>query len=97
MQVAGVPLGRLENVDYQDVILSLEKGDVVVLVSDGVEDCLGVHGNVLGREGIERVLLENQDAPAQQLADALIAATDEHCVGREAELDDRTVLVLRSV
>jgi hypothetical protein len=42
-------------------------------------------------------LLEKQEDTAQQIADAILVAAEEHCLGRDREVDDRTVVVLKAV
>jgi sigma-B regulation protein RsbU (phosphoserine phosphatase) len=44
LHVEGVPLGLLENREYDEVRFQAQKGDLVVLFSDGVTDHLNCHG-----------------------------------------------------
>ena len=97
IEVSGLPLGRIKDVEYQEDIVGLTPGDVLVLLSDGVEDCLGSDGEPFGREGIERVLLDTQEGTAQQIADAILAAAEDHCLGRDREVDDRTLVVMKAI
>jgi len=96
VNVSGVPLGRLEDLTYTEEIISLRPGDVVVLVSDGVEDCIDSQGRAFGREGVEKTLGPVAEGSAQEIADALVAATSEHSLGGDGELDDRTIVVLKA-
>ena len=96
IDVTGVPLGRLEDLSYKEELLSLRPGDVVAFLSDGVEDCVDVEGRAFGREGVERTLLSLAGGTAQEIAEGLAAATEEHCLGSTGELDDRTLVVLKA-
>ena len=96
VDVSGIPLGRLEDLTYGEEIISLRPGDVVIFLSDGVEDCVDTAGAEFGRERVEEVLLSMAGRSAQEIADALVAATEEHCLGGAGELDDRTIVVLKA-
>ena len=96
VDVLGVPLGRLEDLTYAEDLVALRPGDLVVMVSDGVEDCVDPTGRPFGREGVERTLRGLAGKPASEIAAALAAASAEHSLGSEGELDDRTIVVLRA-
>jgi len=46
---------------------------------------------------LEQVVARAASGSAQEIADALMAATEEHCLGGEGEVDDRTIVVLRAL
>jgi len=96
VDVSGVPLGRLKDLTYTEEIISLGPGDVVVFLSDGVEDCVDTEGRPFGRDGVEEALIPLAEKSAQQIADGLAAATSEHKLGSDGELDDRTIVVLKA-
>lgn len=96
VDVSGVPLGRLEDLSYNEEIVSLRLGDVVVLLSDGVEDGFDSVGRAFGRQAVEEAVTRAAGGSAQEIADALAAATREHCLGSIGEQDDRTIVVLKS-
>lgn len=96
IDVLGVPLGRLEDLTYNEEIVPLRPGDVLVFLSDGVEDCVDTQGLAFGREAVCRVSVPLVDRSAQEIANALVTATEEYCLGSEGELDDRTVVVIKA-
>lgn len=96
VDVSGIPLGRLEDLTYNEEIISLKPGDVVVLISDGVEDCLDASGRAFGQKGIKEALVSVTHQSAQEIAELLAAATEEHSLGSDGELDDRTIVVLKA-
>ncbi|GIU73980.1 MAG: hypothetical protein KatS3mg004_1067 [Bryobacteraceae bacterium] len=91
---AGVPVGLLENVDYDETVFETQPGDVVVLVSDGVQDQLNPAGEEYGRRGLRRYLETNCGLSAQQIADGMLADLEQFREGRPVH-DDQTVIVLR--
>ena len=96
IEVSGVPLGRLEALSYHEEILALTPGDVLVLLSDGVEDRPAADGQPFGRERIEAVVIEAASGSAQEIADALMVASGNYSLGSDGEMDDRTIVVLKA-
>ena len=96
VDVLGVPLGRLEDLSYAEELVALRPGDLVVMVSDGVEDCVDPGGRTFGREGVEETLRRLAGKSASEIAAALAAASVDHALGSEGEPDDRTIVVLRA-
>lgn len=91
---AGIPVGLLENVEYDETRFEAETGDVVVLFSDGVQDQSNPTGEEYGRRRLRRYLEAHCGLPPQQIADGLLDDIEEF---RETQPvhDDQTVIVLR--
>jgi sigma-B regulation protein RsbU (phosphoserine phosphatase) len=91
---AGIPVGLLENVEYDETRFEARPGDVVVLFSDGVQDQPNPTGEEYGRRRLRRYLEASCDQPAQAIADGLMADLEEF---REAHPvhDDQSVIVLK--
>ena len=96
IEVSGVPLGRLEALSYHEEIVAMTPGNVLVLLSDGVEDRAAADGQPFGREQIEKVVMEAASGSAQEIADALMVASGNHGLGSDGEMDDRTIVVLKA-
>lgn len=96
IDVSGVPLGRLEALSYHEEIIPLTPDDVLVLLSDGVEDCAAADGRPFGRERVESVVSEIAHRSAQEIAEALLAASGSYSMGGDGEMDDRTIVVLKA-
>jgi serine phosphatase RsbU (regulator of sigma subunit) len=91
---AGVPVGLLENVDYDETHFEAQPGDVVVLVSDGVQDQPNPAGEEYGRRRLRRYLEAHCEAGAQEIADGMLADLEQFREGRAVH-DDQTVIVLK--
>ena len=93
-RVEGVPIGLLEDVDYEELDLMLQPGDLVMLYSDGVEDQTNPAGEEFTRARVIKLLKKHAAQPPKAIADAVIAALDVHRAGTPLS-DDQSVVVLR--
>ncbi len=106
-RVAGVPIGLLEDQEYDQVQIEAHSDDLLLLCSDGVEDQLGKDADTLseeqvsardlqsyGRERLERLVSKNLSRPPQQIVDAIFDDIDLFR-GGTALTDDQTVIALR--
>jgi sigma-B regulation protein RsbU (phosphoserine phosphatase) len=99
IEVAGLPLGLFDDPVYKEVRVTLRPGDVIVIGSDGLEDCLLERGDGVTEDDLARWIRGMSHRSAQTIADALIAITDPlaEAGGDVRPADDRTVLVLKGV
>jgi phosphoserine phosphatase RsbU/P len=95
-KIEGVPIGLLDNREYDEVELAAEPGDALVFYSDGVDEQLSEKGEEFGRERIMRVVKKHGAEDPQAIADAIIAAVDAFR-GALPISDDQTVVVLRVI
>jgi sigma-B regulation protein RsbU (phosphoserine phosphatase) len=92
-RVEGVPIGLLEDREYEEVEFILEPGDTVVFYSDGVEDQLNAADEDFSRARLMKMLKKHCHESPQALADAIIAGLDSFRDGTPLT-DDQTVLVV---
>jgi sigma-B regulation protein RsbU (phosphoserine phosphatase) len=91
-RIEGVPLGLLPDREYEEVTVEVERGDAIVLYSDGVTDHVNEAGEEYGRCRLRNILNAVYTQPAQQIVDAILADLD--AFSHEA-FDDQTLLVLK--
>jgi sigma-B regulation protein RsbU (phosphoserine phosphatase) len=103
----GVPIGLLEDQEYEQVRIAAQPGDLLLLYSDGVEDQLGQDAGSLdeaaagakeletyGRARLEKLMLANCRYTPQQIAEKIFDDIDKFR-GSTPLTDDQTVVVLR--
>ena len=95
-KIEGVPIGLLDDREYDEVELAAEPGDALVFYSDGVDEQPNEKGEEFGRERIMRVVKKHGTEAPQAIADAIIAAVDKFR-GAVPIFDDQTVIVLRVI
>ncbi len=93
--VAGLPLGLFAEARYEDLRLQLQPGDVVVLCSDGLEDCLYAQGDTVSVGKLDFWVRELSQRSAQEIADELIMISEPVAAGRQEATDDRTLIVIK--
>jgi sigma-B regulation protein RsbU (phosphoserine phosphatase) len=93
-RVEGIPLGLLDNQDYEETVFQAETGDLVLLYSDGVQDQINGPEEEFGRWRIKRSLIEHCGRPASEIIEAILQDLDRFADGAPAS-DDQTLIVMR--
>lgn len=93
LRSTGVPLGLFAGARFETVETeSAEQGDVLVLMTDGVSECLGDGGDVRP-DWILGHVREHRHRPAAEIVDAICRAARACVVG--PQLDDITTVVCK--
>ena len=77
----GMPIGLLPNIAFERIETTLQVGDRLFLVSDGVTECPDPAGNELGAEGLIEFLQKNPDLSPEDLFEALVWHLNVHAAG----------------
>ena len=94
LAAVGTPLGLLPGRHYDELELTLEIGDVLVIASDGIEESHDARGRELGGERVAAALRDLAGAGARDIAHAVLDLGRRH-TGAAEPSDDRTVLALK--
>ncbi|MFH1311947.1 MAG: SpoIIE family protein phosphatase [Candidatus Eisenbacteria bacterium] len=94
LEVSGMPLGILPEITYQTSETQLGPGDVLVLYSDGITECMNGDGDMFGEERLEEVLATTSSEDAQGIRGAIFSAVDQFRQDRPYS-DDMTLIVLK--
>jgi len=94
VEAAGIPLGLLEDTEYDEVTIHAHPGDAFVFFSDGIIDAVNRDGEQFGRPRVEEVVARNHELGAEKLVDAVIDAVRKFSDGVDA-YDDETVVVMK--
>jgi sigma-B regulation protein RsbU (phosphoserine phosphatase) len=91
----GVPLGIRATTEYRSLPpIVLHPGELVLLLTDGIEEAMGPDEEMFGTDRMLDVLRANRDQSAARIVDALYLAVRDFCKGAEQQ-DDVTVIVLK--
>lgn len=95
-KIEGVPIGLLDERDYEETVAALERGDAFVLLSDGLQDQPDAKGVPYGDGRLLEMLTKVAGKPAAEICDAVMADLDEHR-GDEPVQDDQTLMVMKVI
>lgn len=90
----GIPLGLLEDRQYDDVEFHAQPGDLLLLYSDGVQDQLNRADQEYGTSRLFKVLKASCRETPKTIVDAVFADIDRHRDGIPLT-DDQTIIAVR--
>lgn len=93
LETSGFPVGMLEIAEYPVESTNLQRGDKVVIFSDGITEAQDSSGQFFGAARLKRLLKEHAASGGAELHDRVIAAVEEHA-GGVLMPDDVTLVVL---
>ncbi len=92
--VEGVPLGLLEDRDYDQIEFQAQPGDLILLYSDGMEDQLGAGDKDFGRDRLQKRLKKSWSLAPQDLVQAIFNDIDKFR-GSNPLTDDQTLIAFK--
>jgi serine phosphatase RsbU (regulator of sigma subunit) len=94
LEEGGTILGMFDHVWFDQEELQLERGDVIVVFSDGVSEALSATGEEFGEERIKTVIASVPDGGPDVMVERLLEAVRDFSRGA-VQNDDITALVVR--
>ncbi len=92
---AGGPvLGILPDARYEEGVLDLEKGDLLVAYTDGVTEAFNAEDEEFGEDRLAEAVLRHMDKPAAGIQEAITAEVSEWR-GGTPQSDDLTLVVMK--
>jgi sigma-B regulation protein RsbU (phosphoserine phosphatase) len=92
-EIGGLPLGVLDDADYEQQSTDLLPGDTLFLFTDGITEASGPSGAQFGLKGIQASLAAPVNS-AQGVIDHVLAGLHAHEAGTRPH-DDQTMVALR--
>lgn len=92
-RIEGIPAGLLEGIEYDEVVLETQPGDVILLYSDGVQD----QPNPKGEEyesRLPKLLSTICGLSPREIVDGILADLDAFTDGGSA-FDDQTIIAMK--
>ena len=94
VESTGLPLGLLEDAEYDETTIHAKPGDVFVFFSDGIVDAQNAKDEQFGRKRVEEIVAKQHEKSAEQIVEAIFAAVKTFSKGVQP-FDDETVVVLK--
>lgn len=93
LQTGGVPVGIFPSWTYEEGLVQLRPGDLIIAYPDGVTEAVNPAGEEWGVEGLRKAADESDAQCPNDIACAIFTSMDEFSRGRQT--DDATVIVAR--
>jgi sigma-B regulation protein RsbU (phosphoserine phosphatase) len=90
----GVMLGIMEEIDLPKATLYIDKGDILMLFSDGVTEATNPSGELFSEERFEQWLLDHNQLSAEEMKDALLKTLRDYADG-SPQSDDITFIIVK--
>ena len=90
----GLVLGFLDHAEYEEDVVRLDPGGVLVMYSDGVTDAEDDQGRPFGEKRLRDVVRAHLTEPADRAVEKILDALRAHA-GDHGQPDDVTVVVVR--
>jgi len=94
LEEGGPIVGVMEGTAYDEGVVSLEPGDVLVFVTDGVTEAMDFHGQQYGWDRVYASILKHRELRAQRLAQQ-IQWDVRRFVGLAEQADDTTIVTVK--
>ena len=89
------PLGILDEAEYEETVLSLSPGDVIVLYTDGIVEAMNPAGEIFGFDRLLETVGASSGASSEALLQEILAHVNSFAAGA-LQHDDLTVIVIRA-
>lgn len=89
-----LPIGFFEKYKYSVQTIRLDKGDSIILYTDGLTEAENPGQELFGEERFERTIADNQGMSSSDLIDKIYKAVCSH-VGDAVQSDDLTVMSIK--
>jgi phosphoserine phosphatase RsbU/P len=94
VDAAGIPLGLLEDNEYDEVTIHAQPGDSFIFFSDGIIDALNREGEQFGRPRVDEVVAKHHELSAEGLVNEIFKAVRKFSDGISS-YDDETIVVMK--
>jgi sigma-B regulation protein RsbU (phosphoserine phosphatase) len=94
IRAEGVPLGLLAQVEYQEVAVTLQSGDLLAVFSDGIIEAANPKQEEFGNRRLENFLRQHAHRTPRELVDKLFEDVRAFEAGRPPR-DDQTIVLVR--
>jgi serine phosphatase RsbU (regulator of sigma subunit)/CRP-like cAMP-binding protein len=96
LDTEGLPLGILDDCDYDMAAITLAPGDVVLFYTDGFVEAADSQDRQIGDAYLGALLAGYHTEPGEALINRMFAAVERHCAPLPAQ-DDLTMVVMHVV
>ena len=93
IEAEGVPLGKVQNPEYEAIDFDIEVGDKLFIYTDGIVEEESPEGDQFGFERLEELLYSVNNLSVTQANQAMFKQLESHC-HRQVFCDDVTIMMV---
>jgi sigma-B regulation protein RsbU (phosphoserine phosphatase) len=90
----GMVVGMFPDVPYEQNVIQLQSGDLLIAFTDGVTECENREGEQFGEERLTSLLVRHRERPLEEIASAITDAVHNWSGDVDGQ-DDTTILLAR--
>lgn len=90
----GIALGIMPNMVFEEKVITLRQGDILVLFTDGVTEAINRNGEMFGQNRLAKLVVDNKDLSAQKIIKKIEQTVIEYSEG-QPQFDDLTLLAVK--
>ncbi|OFW14315.1 MAG: hypothetical protein A3F70_08310 [Acidobacteria bacterium RIFCSPLOWO2_12_FULL_67_14] len=94
IEIPGVPLGSFPSIEYDEVRIGLQRGDIVVFCTDGIFETVSEGGAEFGARRVCEIVGTHRTESARVIVDAIFDAAHEFR-GHAPQYDDMTAVAVK--
>jgi serine phosphatase RsbU (regulator of sigma subunit) len=94
LKEGGVSLGMLDDIQMKEGICEMERGDIIILMTDGVIETFNQAGEEFGIERLKETVMKHCDRKAQEIAEIVFQEL-ENFSKSEQLTDDATCIIIK--
>jgi serine phosphatase RsbU (regulator of sigma subunit)/pSer/pThr/pTyr-binding forkhead associated (FHA) protein len=91
--IIGLPLGVMEDTEYPEIRFSIQKGQKLVVLSDGITDAMNAKGDYFAISGVLKHVSGSRVDSVEEFGERLISAVHSFA-GRTPQTDDQSLVIV---
>ena len=94
IQLSGVPLGSFNDVYFDQTTTPFNKGDILVILSDGLPEAPNLAGDLFDYQKVQNLIAQYGNSSADEVIKQLMTEADTWLAGNHNP-DDITLVVIK--
>jgi len=94
LKAKGIALGIMPDIELEEQEISLDKGDILVLYTDGVTEAIDDKEEQFGQDRLHAAVQRAGDLPASEIIEQVVQEVEEFSQG-QPQFDDITLMIVK--
>ena len=91
--IIGLPLGVMDDTEYPESVFTMQKGQKLVVLSDGITDAMNAQGDYFAMSGVLKYFAGSRADSVEEFGERLISAVHSFA-GRTPQTDDQSLVIV---